>query len=75
MGSASGNLLIKRGGRGYTINQCNPPIHCYACPTLGPRFLRSYVHMPDDWRCEVIVRFVEKGGIVDHRFNFSFHNL
>ena len=52
--------------------------HICACPMPGPGFLMSYVVillMFSELRWEVIVHFVDIGGIIDHHscLNFFFH--
>ena len=49
------------------------PPYCCACPKTGHGFQMSYMYMYvvvifvfSELRCEVIVRFVNIGGIVDH---------
>ena len=54
--------------------------HFAACPKPGLAFPTSLVvdfFMSSELRREVVVRFVDNGGLVDHQslFNLSFHNV
>ena len=56
------------------------PPYFGACPKRGPAFPSTYVvdfFMFSELRQEVVVRFVDNGGLVDHQslFNLSFHNV
>jgi hypothetical protein len=62
---AVGDLVIKRGG--IPLTRFTSPHFC-GCPNA-----RTWVGVFSEWRWEVIVCFVDIGGIVDHHcINFLF---
>ena len=49
------------------------PTYCCACPKAGPGFPTSYAvvfFFVSELRSEVVVRFVDIGGIVDHHYHY-----
>jgi hypothetical protein len=64
-------LISQQEGKvGIPLIDLTPP-HCYACHKRGPVFRTSnavvYLFVLTELRWEVIVHFVEIGGIVDHQ--------
>jgi len=68
----------KEGGVGISLTDLISPDSC-VCPKARPGFLTSYVVVffvvvLSEWRWEVIGRFVDISGIIDHSlFKLSFH--
>jgi hypothetical protein len=62
-------------GEGWNPITSLPPPHSCACPKLGPGFLTLYVMVFlvfNYLRLDVIVCFIDIGGIVDHNCLLNF---